>query len=43
MEQPERADEVINLVGEMITPVLVYETKVVVGDDLKEIEKILPQ
>jgi glutaredoxin len=41
MEQPERADEIENLAGEVVAPVLLYGSNVVVGDDLKKIERIL--
>ncbi|TCP29932.1 glutaredoxin [Scopulibacillus darangshiensis] len=41
MEQPERANEVENVVGEIVTPVLIVGSKAVVGDDLGGIERIL--
>lgn len=41
MEQPEKADDVINLIGEMMTPVIVYNSNFIVGDNLREIDKVL--
>lgn len=41
MEQPERAEDVVNLTGEVVAPVLLYNTQFVVGDDLEKVEEIL--
>lgn len=41
MDQPERVNEVENIAGEIVTPVLVVGSRAVVGDNLEEIESIL--
>lgn len=41
MEQPERAKEVENTAGELITPALVIGSKLVAGENIGEIEKIV--
>lgn len=43
MENPERADDVIQLTGEVVAPVVKSNTQFVVGDDLKKVEAIVEE
>lgn len=43
MKQPEKSSEVIALVGEVVTPILLFGDRVISGNDLKKFDQLLSQ